>query len=69
SARRFTGPAGHNPRRKRTQNWIETGGNVSFTVEKTTSEIYDQYKKARGFVEMVERELDYCCSKATTRGL
>ncbi|WP_353046215.1 HEPN domain-containing protein [Mesorhizobium sp. M1380] len=41
----------------------------SFTVEKTTSEIYDQYKKARGFVEMVERELDYCCSKATTRGL
>jgi hypothetical protein len=29
SARRFTRPAGHNPRRKRTQNWIETGGNVS----------------------------------------
>ncbi|MER9978012.1 hypothetical protein NKJ60_30000, partial [Mesorhizobium sp. M0085] len=28
SARRFTRPAGHNPRRKRTQNWIETGGNV-----------------------------------------
>ncbi|MER9706360.1 hypothetical protein NKJ10_19230, partial [Mesorhizobium sp. M0204] len=27
-ARRFTRPAGHNPRRKRTQNWIETGGNV-----------------------------------------
>ncbi|WP_366514048.1 pyrroline-5-carboxylate reductase dimerization domain-containing protein, partial [Mesorhizobium sp.] len=25
---RFTRPAGHNPRRKRTQNWIETGGNV-----------------------------------------
>ncbi|RWI44242.1 MAG: hypothetical protein EOR67_32165, partial [Mesorhizobium sp.] len=26
---RFTRPAGHNPRRKRTQNWIETGGNVT----------------------------------------
>ncbi|MER9871386.1 hypothetical protein NKJ35_30370, partial [Mesorhizobium sp. M0136] len=27
-ARRFTRPTGHNPRRKRTQNWIETGGKV-----------------------------------------
>lgn len=32
SARRFTRPGGHNPRRKRTQNWIETGGNVTPTV-------------------------------------
>jgi putative transposase len=31
SARRFTRPAGQNHRRKRTQNWIETGGNVSLT--------------------------------------
>lgn len=29
SARRFTRPAGHNPRRKRTHNWIETGGKVT----------------------------------------
>lgn len=29
SARRFTRPAGQNHRRKRTQNWIELGGNVT----------------------------------------
>jgi hypothetical protein len=29
TARRFTRPAGQTPRRKRTQNWIEVGGNVA----------------------------------------
>ncbi|MDJ1159585.1 hypothetical protein QNA08_15275, partial [Chelatococcus sp. SYSU_G07232] len=28
---RFTRPAGHNQCRKRTQNWIELGGNVNVT--------------------------------------
>ncbi|MER8912168.1 hypothetical protein NKH99_32235, partial [Mesorhizobium sp. M0854] len=40
-ARRFTRPAGHNPRRKRTQNWIETGGNVTQTCSLSIVQLTD----------------------------
>ncbi|WP_292449136.1 hypothetical protein, partial [Mesorhizobium sp.] len=42
----FTRPAGHNPRRKRTQNWIETGGNVR-TANIGVSKSFKTEQKAR----------------------
>lgn len=47
-ARRFTRPAGHNPCRKRTQNWIETGGNVNINSAPHNSESFCYRPTSRG---------------------
>ncbi|WP_292067442.1 hypothetical protein, partial [Mesorhizobium sp.] len=46
----FTRPAGHNPRRKRTQNWIETGGNVKSTMRQQRPFVVE-IKQKRGLVK------------------